>query len=251
MRYLRQVIIYFLLGAVIFCLYEGVKQLINEIPIVFDNLTFGRYLTAIVFGGLIGVLFGLFYLRQVLAQERILDSKAQLQHLLAVSAMDEGDQAAESPDNQEFSEYFDGEWRRAIRHQRPITLVLCAVDVMNDAASDLNIGDHLEELLNKWVKRPADVVTRYNDRSVLLLLPDTSVEGAAKFVEVLRKQMDNQPIQPMDVPLSEIAQTSVGLASGIPIQGYQPEQMVAAVENALEQSRREGFIVIDLPFKSH
>jgi|APSaa5957512622_1039677.scaffolds.fasta_scaffold58750_2 two-component system, chemotaxis family, response regulator WspR len=252
MRYLRQVIIYFLVGAVVFCLYEGIKQLLDGAPFVLESLTIQRFLMAIGFGGLAGVLLGLTNLRLEMAQERILESKDQLEHLLAVSAMDEekrAEPAIGNLENREFSDYFDAEWRRAIRHERPITLVLCAVDLMNDGSGDLNIGDYLEEFLNNWVKRPADVVIRYSDRSVLLLLPDTSVEGAAKFVEVLRQQMDSQPIPPLDLPLSEFAQTSVGLASGIPIQGYRPEQLISAVEKALEQSRREGFIVIDRPFK--
>ena len=252
MRYLQRAIISFLLGAVIFCAYEGIQQLVSGVPFRFDIMTVGRYLVATGFGGLVGVLFGLSNLRLTLALERVRESKDQLEHLLAVSAMDMGQElepVAEKPKDREFRDYFDDEWWRAIRHERPITLILCSVDVMENTASDSNIGDHLEELLNKWVKRPADLVIRYSERSVLLMLPDTSVEGAAKFVEVLRNQMNNQPIPSMDVPLSEIARTSVGLASGIPIQGYRPEQMIEAVEKALEQSRSEGFIVIDRPFR--
>ena len=252
MRYLRRVIISFLLGAVIFCTYEGIQQLVNGMPFVYDIMTVGRYLVAAGFGGLVGVFFGLANLRLALALERIRDHKEQLEHLLAVSALDMEQEirpAANQPESREFDDYLDGEWRRAIRHQKPITLVLCAVDVMDDATGDLNYGDHLEDLLNKWVKRPADMVIRYSDRTVLLMLPETSVEGATRFVEMLRQEINDQPVSPMDVPLSEIAQISIGLASGIPIQGYHPEQMIEAVEKALEQSRREGFIIIDRPFK--
>ena len=252
MRYLQRAIISFLLGAVIFCAYEGIQQLINGAPFTYDIMTVGRYLVAAGFGGLVGVFFGLANLRLTLALERIRDQKEQLEHLLAVTAMDMDREivpAAGKPEGQEFSDYLDGEWRRAIRHEKPITLVLCAVDVMDEVTGDLNYGDHLEELLNKWVKRPADLVVRYSDRTVLLLLPDTSVEGATKFVEMLRQEISDQPVSPMDMPLSEIAQISMGLASGIPIQGYRPEQMIDAVEQALEQSRREGFIIIVRPFK--
>ena len=251
MRYLRQAIIYFLVGAVIFCVYEGIHQLVNGEPFVLNRMTIGGYLLAIGFGGLIGALIGLSNIRLMLPQERLLESKDELERLLAVNAM-EMDLTTEpvtgKPGNRDFSDYFNDEWRRAMRHQRPITLVLCAVDLMGDAVGDLSIGDYLEEFLNKCVKRPADVVIRYSVRSVLLLLPDTSVEGAAKFVVMFRQQMVNQPVPHLDVPLLEIAKTSVGLASGIPIQGYRPEQMITAVEKALEQSRREGFIIIERPF---
>ena len=84
------------------------------------------------------------------------------------------------------------EWRRAIRNQMPIGLLLMDVDffkLFNDTYGH-PAGDHalrvVAQAIVKNIRRPADLAARYGGEEFVALLPDTDMAGALKVAENIR-----------------------------------------------------------------
>src|SRR6185437_16195005 len=88
-----------------------------------------------------------------------------------------------------FDEYLQSEWRRAIREQIPLSLLLVDVDHFkryNDRHGHL-VGDEalkrVAAAIHGSCHRPADLPARFGGEEFAAILPDTPSEGAALLAE--------------------------------------------------------------------
>lgn len=89
---------------------------------------------------------------------------------------------------------------------------------------------HLAQLLDKHLREP-DVAGCWDDSRFMVLLPQTSSEGARSLAERLLAEFNQQ----------DLAGTRVGLSIGIGnYEGESAEQLVLNASSALAQARREG-----------
>ena len=147
-----------------------------------------------------------------------------------------------------FDEALAVEWRRAKREGTPLSLLLLDIDrfkLFNDhyghLAGDACLRD-VAEVIAAAVRRPADLVARYGGEEMVVLLPNTHVDGAQAVAEQVRAAVEaagfahvaNQPLERVTV--------SVGIATAVPMPEActAPEALVAAADEALYRSKRGG-----------
>jgi diguanylate cyclase (GGDEF)-like protein len=137
---------------------------------------------------------------------------------------------------------FDREWRRAIRDQTPIALVMCDADLFksyNDRHGH-QAGDKLLQAIgiamNRSIRRASDVAARYGGDEFFILLPATDADGGARLAEQVRRRLgtvcDEMDIAP--------AHLSIGVASMLPTLGDDQDALMSAADQALYRAKELG-----------
>jgi diguanylate cyclase (GGDEF)-like protein len=118
-----------------------------------------------------------------------------------------------------FDEAFDSELNRATRHQRQFSIVLVQIN------PDVHIDGEqfqvraLESTLPNWSRtiqerlRKSDIVARYDDHTLSIILPETGKQGALLVAECLIQLCDEvtQAVLGEEIEIAELLQ--VGIAS--------------------------------------
>jgi len=94
-----------------------------------------------------------------------------------------------------FDEYLKQEWRRAMRDQAPISVILADVDHFknyNDTHGHQQ-GDQcliaVAAVLQGQMQRPGDLAARYGGEEFVIVLPDTAENGVRHMAETLRQSV--------------------------------------------------------------
>jgi len=121
-----------------------------------------------------------------------------------------------------FEEDFDKEWRRAARHQAPLTLLLADIDHLrayNDAYGYLAGDDCLKmvaQALAKSMMRPGDVIARYGGEEFVGLMPDTDAKGSNVVTDRLLTAVRSLALPHAHSDAAPIVTISIGVASCFP-----------------------------------
>ncbi|MGB5812989.1 MAG: GGDEF domain-containing protein [Polyangiales bacterium] len=94
-------------------------------------------------------------------------------------------------------EQLERELSRAIRHERPLTLVMLDIDHfkdVNDTFGHLAGDQVLKEVaqLAKSRLRPDDVIARYGGEEFAIILPETAISGGVQIAEELRQMVQDE-----------------------------------------------------------
>ena len=144
-----------------------------------------------------------------------------------------------------FDERLAMEWRRAIRNQTPISLLLIDVDFFksyNDYYGHLAGDDCLRliaRVVSEKVRRPADLVARYGGEEFVVLLPESSAQSAAYLAEVIRTGIEIRQMAHSRSPVGFIT-ISLGVATVVPRHGTEATELITAADTALYRAKSEG-----------
>jgi diguanylate cyclase (GGDEF)-like protein len=159
---------------------------------------------------------------------------------LAVLAMT--DSLTGLANRRQFDDALEREWRRAIREQLPLALVMCDADLFksyNDRHGHL-AGDNLLQAIgiamNQMIRRGADVAARYGGDEFAVLLPGASADDAVQISEQVRSRFAEQCLQQGIAPAS----LSIGVASVVPSAGEDQASLVAAADEAAYRAKKLG-----------
>ncbi|HSR35799.1 MAG TPA: GGDEF domain-containing protein, partial [Desulfurivibrionaceae bacterium] len=94
--------------------------------------------------------------------------------------------------------------------------------------------------MNEVIKRAGDFVVRYGGEEFAVVLPNTDSEGAVAVAEQLRSVIDSLNIPHEQSSVGDTLTVSIGIAAGVPQQGGDRRQIVAAAESALYVAKGEG-----------
>jgi diguanylate cyclase (GGDEF)-like protein len=145
-----------------------------------------------------------------------------------------------------FDDYLAQEWKRSLREEQPLSLILCDVDYFkayNDCYGHLAGDECLQQVakaMNDYVKRPADLVARYGGEEFVVLLPNTPVSGARRVASTLQDQIQSLHIPHAKSLVKPYVTMSLGIASVIPRPDLSLEDLIQSADMALYEAKRQG-----------
>ena len=145
-----------------------------------------------------------------------------------------------------FDEVFLSEWKRSIRTQKPLSLLLIDVDCfkeLNDRYGHQE-GDEclkkIAEQLLKILRRSSDTLARYGGEEFAAILPETCKENAQLIADAMRKSVEELKIANKDSKVAEIVTVSVGVCSEEAILSRSTEELLHAADAALYHAKNQG-----------
>jgi two-component system cell cycle response regulator len=142
------------------------------------------------------------------------------------------------------AERLAAEMERARRYASTVTLLMIDLDHfkrVNDTHGHLVGDDVLMEaaMLLQNAVRSVDVVARYGGEEFVIVLPETTEEGAVAFAERIRERIEDQGFQVADGLMLHLT-ASIGVATFPSARVASVEDLFARADEALYRAKAEG-----------
>lgn len=143
-------------------------------------------------------------------------------------------------------EVLEKEWRRAVRHSMPITIIMIDLDFFksyNDSLGHIKGDECLREIakaLTSLTSRSGDLAARYGGEEFLLLFPMTNESEALIQVKRLMNVIRKIDIQHPSSDISSQVTLSVGVATMIPQVDDSISSFVSRADHALYTAKSKG-----------
>ena len=129
------------------------------------------------------------------------------------------------------------------------------VDIDNFKPYNDNYGhqqgdDTLRAVLNALaggINRPGDLLARYGGEEFVVVLPDTTMQGAGNLAKLLRERVNSLDIEHGFSKAADHVTVSMGVACCEPEKQYQsPAELIEAADKALYEAKKAGRNRIEL-----
>ncbi|MCB8769642.1 GGDEF domain-containing protein [Acinetobacter soli] len=143
-------------------------------------------------------------------------------------------------------EVLEKEWRRAVRHSMPITIMMIDLDFFksyNDSLGHIKGDECLREIakaLTSLTSRSGDLAARYGGEEFLLLFPMTNESEALIQVKRLMNVIRKVDIQHPSSDISSQVTLSVGVATMIPQVDDSISSFISRADHALYTAKSKG-----------
>jgi len=144
-----------------------------------------------------------------------------------------------------FDDRLEVYWRQARRSRSPLSLLMVDVDrfkALNDRYGHPAGDAFLKQLAGRMeavCHRGLDLVARYGGEEFAVLLPDTSPDGAERLARQLWSVIRSTPLEVKEGGEVEVT-VSVGVATRLPHERQDPQDLVAAADQALYRAKGAG-----------
>jgi diguanylate cyclase (GGDEF)-like protein/PAS domain S-box-containing protein len=146
----------------------------------------------------------------------------------------------------QFDACLEREWQRAIRHAKPLSLLVLDVDhfklyndLLGHAAGDQCL-QAVASTLQAHASRATDLAARYGGEEFVLLLPDTPYGGAAKLAESIRADVERLRVPNPRSTTSDFVTISVGAATFVPTKFDDMRSLFLAADRAMYDAKAAG-----------
>src|ERR1700722_11189659 len=190
--------------------------------------------------------------------QAITREKGDLEILVQIP-MDQGDDSAQEGEKaridgltqianrRRFDEYLLQEWRRHIRMQQPLSLLICDVDhfkVFNDSYGH-PAGDECLKSVAKAINqcfREGDLVARYGGEEFAMVLPQTDRTGAVQVAERVRSAVAAAALPHPASLVSPQGTKKIGVATQIPSPSgpSDPKVLIEEADKHLYLAKKRG-----------
>ncbi|MDR2194473.1 MAG: diguanylate cyclase [Treponema sp.] len=180
-----------------------------------------------------------------IVRARIKNHLRILQHIHAIEKTGLLDELTGIPNRRNFNDHLDLEWKRATREEKPLSFMMIDIDHFkdyNDSYGHLQ-GDALLQAIAKALstgaRRPADMASRIGGEEFGILLPDTGLKAAVEIAEQLRLNVQSTTVPTQDGKTTSVT-ISIGVASLIPQQGMNKQELLSAADSFLYLAKNTG-----------
>ena len=146
----------------------------------------------------------------------------------------------------QFDACLEKEWQRAIRNAQPLSLVVLDVDhfkLYNDtlghAAGDACL-QQVAQALQCHAARPTDLAARYGGEEFVLLFGETPLDAATRLAEMIRSAVEALQLPNPRSPSSPWLTVSVGVATIVPTQLDEIENLFVCADRAMYAAKAGG-----------
>jgi len=150
------------------------------------------------------------------------------------------------PNRRSFDEYIENEWRRAVREETNLALLLIDIDYFkkyNDGYGHQGGDDCLQKVaqaLAGTMRRSSDMVARYGGEEFTVVLPNTDLDGAMVIAEELRLAVEKLALKHEFSDVADVVSISLGAAGIPPRCGEDCASLIALADAALYDAKEEG-----------
>ncbi|MDD2951083.1 MAG: diguanylate cyclase, partial [Sulfuricurvum sp.] len=180
-----------------------------------------------------GLLFILFFGRRLARAYQMLEEQSII------------DPLTEIPNRRFFMKRAEEEFQRAERDHIPIALIMVDIDNFkgfNDRYGHIEGDVTLKTVaatMKQQLRRPPDCIARYGGEEFVILLPNTSPEGAAQVAELLRTKIEALQINNEASSCADVVTISLGVAAA-PRDGVSFEAQLKEADKALYTAKQTG-----------
>lgn len=174
------------------------------------------------------------------SQQKLADANIELQKLATLDGL------TGIANRRRFDAALKSEWQRAQRDKRPLSVMLCDIDLFklyNDANGHL-AGDlclkKVAAALTESLKRPADLAARFGGEEFVLVLPDTDCEGALVVARQCLQKVAALGIPNPQPGTTGVVTVSIGLATIIPSPDVSCDDLVGRADRAMHTAKQTG-----------
>lgn len=222
------------------------EQILNRwLPIVYDNdLGLGQYRFAIL--SLIALLLVAIVLVFSLCRSRT-SCKQLREKLHKLESISLCDYLTGLPNQDYFKEHLSSEWARATRSKQKLSLLLIDIDNFKyfNQEYGLKAGDEclieLAQRLKKLVKRPADLLARYQGEEFVILMPETDEQGIRAITAEIYYMMSGWRLKNAKSPSGDILTISIGASCMVPSADCPEVELYRRAERALYRAQDKGY----------
>jgi len=144
-----------------------------------------------------------------------------------------------------FENCFDAEWRRALRTQDSLTLIMIDIDYFK------NYNDHyghqagdeclrqVSDIFSSYAQRSGELVARYGGEEFVIMLPRTSLEAGQNLARSVRQKIEELAIEHKESGTGLVT-ISAGVACCIPTQDDDSEDLLRAADKSLYEAKGAG-----------
>lgn len=142
-----------------------------------------------------------------------------------------------------FFEYFEAECLRAHRTGRSVGFVICDLDWFKQVNDNFGhrVGDlalqHVAAILRAEIRQGIDRVGRFGGEELVVLLPETDLEGTVNVAERMRSHLANTTISTIHGDLAVTASFGVSVRTG---EAAEVDQMLEEADNMLYRAKHRG-----------
>lgn len=149
------------------------------------------------------------------------------------------------PNRRYFEHFYDLEWRRALREQKWLTVIMIDVDffkAFNDRHGHLAGDECLKKLALSLqiVNRASDLVSRYGGEEFVAVLSGTDPDAARALAERMRQRVHDLALVHGASPVCPYVTVSMGIASQVPTVTASPEALLLKADQALYLAKSLG-----------
>lgn len=150
-----------------------------------------------------------------------------------------------------FEQNLNREWRRALREQQYLSLLLIDMDLFAQINQEFGsaVADRclraVGEILRHYPLRPGDLSARFTGQQFVVLLPNTHYEGARAVAETLRSSIEGLQLEHEGVPIPLTASLG-GITLYPQDDNLDPTLLLAAADKAMKEAKTLGRNIVSL-----
>ncbi len=173
-------------------------------------------------------------------EERVRERTSELEKLSMTDAL------TEVANRRRLDEQIEQEWDRAVRAGDPLSIVIIDIDHFKELNDTLGHGPADRALvafageLKQIARRPADLIARYGGDEFVLVLPETSEEGALCIAKQIQMAVQWLDFPNPGSPISSRLTVSQGVATAYPSKKGDGNSLMLEADQELYRAKEAG-----------